>query len=246
MVARRGVPLLRADGALGAPRPCRRTTRPQPAARLAIVSACRRSWWPRGWRSWPGRRCGRRRSWTTGRCSSRPLSRAADFGIGTGLAVVAAAGVRLGRRARIARRGHRSDRPGRLVATRPFVLVGEWWHPAYALAIAVALTAIVLHDGPWPARPRGRHAGVDRRARLRDLPDPRAGHAGARQPGAAARAAARDEGSWSRPCSSPYPPCCWPGSARGPWRRPGPSGWPPSTASGNAARLLPARRRQPG
>ncbi len=30
------------------------------------------------------------------------------------------------------------------------MLVGEWWHPAYALAIAVALTSIVLHDGPWP------------------------------------------------------------------------------------------------
>ena len=38
-----------------------------------------------------------------------------------------------------------------LVSQRPFVLVGEWWHPAYALAIAVALTSIVLHDGPWPA-----------------------------------------------------------------------------------------------
>jgi len=79
-----------------------------------------------------------------------PLSRAADFGIGTALAVVAAAGVRLGRRARIAGGVIGLTALGALVATRPFVLVGEWWHPAYALAIAVALTAIVLHDGPWP------------------------------------------------------------------------------------------------
>ena len=36
----------------------------------------------------------------TGRCWFSPLSRAADFGLGTGLAVIAAAGVRLGRPAR--------------------------------------------------------------------------------------------------------------------------------------------------
>jgi peptidoglycan/LPS O-acetylase OafA/YrhL len=79
-----------------------------------------------------------------------PLSRAADFGIGTGLAVIAAAGVRLRRPARIA--GAVLGLTGLLVlvSTRPFVLVGEWWHPAYALAIGIALTAIVLHDGPWP------------------------------------------------------------------------------------------------
>ena len=80
-----------------------------------------------------------------------PLSRAADFGIGTGLAVVAAAGVRLGRPARATAAVLGIAGLGYLVSQRPFDLVGEWWHPAYALAIAVALTAIVLHDGPWPA-----------------------------------------------------------------------------------------------
>ncbi len=80
-----------------------------------------------------------------------PLSRAADFGIGTGLAVVAAAGVRLGRPARAVAAVLGAVALGYLVSQRPFVRVGEWWHPAYALAIAVALSAIVLHDGPWPA-----------------------------------------------------------------------------------------------
>jgi peptidoglycan/LPS O-acetylase OafA/YrhL len=80
-----------------------------------------------------------------------PLSRAADFGVGTGLAVVAAAGVRLGRPARAASAVVGLVALGYLVSQRPFSLVGEWWHPAYALAIAVALTSIVLHDGPWPA-----------------------------------------------------------------------------------------------
>src|SRR4029077_863724 len=76
-----------------------------------------------------------------------PLSRAADFGIGTGLAVIAAAGVRLGRPARMTAAAVGLAGLGYLVSQRPFVLVGEWWHPAYALAIAIALTAIVLHDG---------------------------------------------------------------------------------------------------
>ena len=80
-----------------------------------------------------------------------PLSRAADFGIGTGLAVIAAAGVRLGRPVRGAAAVLGLTALAFLVSQRPFVLVGEWWHPAYALAIAVGLTSIVLHDGPWPA-----------------------------------------------------------------------------------------------
>ncbi|MET0838167.1 MAG: acyltransferase [Marmoricola sp.] len=80
-----------------------------------------------------------------------PLSRAADFGVGTGLAVIAAAGVRLGRRTRAAAAVTGLVALGVLVAQRPQVLAGAWWHPAYALAIGVALTAIVLHDGPWPA-----------------------------------------------------------------------------------------------
>ncbi len=80
-----------------------------------------------------------------------PLSRAADFGVGTGLAVIVAAGVRLGRPARIASAVLGTAALVVLVAQRPFDLAGEWWHPAYALAIAVALTSIVMHDGPWPA-----------------------------------------------------------------------------------------------
>ena len=79
-----------------------------------------------------------------------PMSRAADFGIGTGLAVMAAAGVRLGGKARVATAVLGLAGLAALVATRPFELHGEWWHPAYALAIAVGLTSIVLHDGPWP------------------------------------------------------------------------------------------------
>ena len=59
------------------------------------------------------RPCGRRPSLDNWSVLFSPLSRAADFGIGTGLAVVAAAGVRLGRRARAAARGHRAGGPGR-------------------------------------------------------------------------------------------------------------------------------------
>jgi peptidoglycan/LPS O-acetylase OafA/YrhL len=80
-----------------------------------------------------------------------PLSRAADFGIGTGLAVLAASGVRLGSPARAATALLGVAALGGLIATRPHEVVGEWWHPAYALAIAIGLTALVLHDGPWPA-----------------------------------------------------------------------------------------------
>ena len=47
---------------------------------------------------------GRRRRMENWSVLFSPLSRAADFGIGTGLAVIAAAGVRLGRRTRPLRR----------------------------------------------------------------------------------------------------------------------------------------------
>jgi peptidoglycan/LPS O-acetylase OafA/YrhL len=80
-----------------------------------------------------------------------PLSRAADFGIGTGLAVLAAAGVRLPRPARATAAVVGVAGLVALVLQRPDTVTGEWWHPAYAAAIAVALAAIVLHDGPWPA-----------------------------------------------------------------------------------------------
>ncbi len=80
-----------------------------------------------------------------------PLSRASDFGIGMLLAIVVAAGVRLGRviRGTLALTG--------LVATvalmmlRPLdTVAGEWWHPLYATTITVGLASIALHDGPWP------------------------------------------------------------------------------------------------
>jgi peptidoglycan/LPS O-acetylase OafA/YrhL len=80
-----------------------------------------------------------------------PLSRAADFGVGTALAVITAAGVRLPGWARGSTAVLGLAALGGLVATRPIALIGEWWHPAYSVAIALALTAIVLHDGPWPA-----------------------------------------------------------------------------------------------
>lgn len=81
-----------------------------------------------------------------------PFSRAADFGLGMGLAVLAAAGVRLGARVRGALAVAGVAALGWLVMIRPMdTVAGEWWHPAYALAICAALAAIVLHDGPWPA-----------------------------------------------------------------------------------------------
>ncbi|GAB3791722.1 acyltransferase [Nocardioides ungokensis] len=81
-----------------------------------------------------------------------PLSRGADFGIGMGLAVLSATGLRLGRTLRGALAVLGTVALAGLVWTRPFDSpTGDWWHPAYSLAIAVAMASIVLHDGPWPA-----------------------------------------------------------------------------------------------
>ncbi len=79
-----------------------------------------------------------------------PVSRAASFGLGTALAVAVAAGVRLGATVRGVLAVVGLAGLVALVATRPLTIAGEWWHPAYALAITVAMAAIVLHDGPWP------------------------------------------------------------------------------------------------
>ncbi|WP_248579760.1 acyltransferase [Nocardioides sp. InS609-2] len=79
-----------------------------------------------------------------------PISRGASFGLGTALAVAVAAGVRLGAWARGVLAVVGLAALVALVATRPQTIAGEWWHPAYALAITVAMAAIVLHDGPWP------------------------------------------------------------------------------------------------
>ncbi|WP_051706868.1 acyltransferase family protein [Nocardioides aequoreus] len=80
-----------------------------------------------------------------------PMSRAACFGVGTGLAVLVATGVRLGSRARGALAVAGVLALVVLVLTRPHgTVMTEWWNPLYALAVAVALASIVLHDGPWP------------------------------------------------------------------------------------------------
>ncbi len=78
-------------------------------------------------------------------------SRGVDFALGMGLAVLVAAGVRLGRGARLA-----LDVAGllalvALVLTRPIDVpaLSEWWHPLYSAAVAVLLGGVVLHEGPW-------------------------------------------------------------------------------------------------
>jgi peptidoglycan/LPS O-acetylase OafA/YrhL len=79
-----------------------------------------------------------------------PLSRGADFGVGMLLAVLVAAGVRLRLGARAALGVTGVVGLAVLVLARPFgTTAGEWWHPLYAVGVAVALGGIVLHDGPW-------------------------------------------------------------------------------------------------
>lgn len=81
-----------------------------------------------------------------------PLSRAADFGIGMLLAVLVTVGVRLGTAWRRALAVLGLGATVALVIVRPVdAVVGEWWHPLYALTIATGLASVVLHDGPWPA-----------------------------------------------------------------------------------------------
>ena len=79
-----------------------------------------------------------------------PLSRAADFGLGMGLALLSAAGVRLGGRVRAGLAVSGLAALVALVLVRPESVIGAWWHPAYALALTIGLASIVLHDGPWP------------------------------------------------------------------------------------------------
>lgn len=79
-----------------------------------------------------------------------PLSRAADFGIGMGLGVLSAAGVRGGPALRGLLASSGAVALLVLVLLRPGLPAGVWWHPAYSIAIALALSSIVLHDGPWP------------------------------------------------------------------------------------------------
>jgi peptidoglycan/LPS O-acetylase OafA/YrhL len=79
-----------------------------------------------------------------------PLSRASDFGLGMGLAVVSAAGVRFGAPLRAGAAVAGTTALAVLVMQRPLSITQEWWHPMFAAAITLGLTAIVLHDGPWP------------------------------------------------------------------------------------------------
>jgi peptidoglycan/LPS O-acetylase OafA/YrhL len=80
-----------------------------------------------------------------------PMAKAADFGIGMALAVLSSSGVRLARLPRLAAALLGTGALAVLVLNRPETPLGAWWSPAYALAIAVGLAGIVLHDGPWPA-----------------------------------------------------------------------------------------------
>ncbi|MGL5865760.1 MAG: acyltransferase family protein [Dermatophilaceae bacterium] len=80
-----------------------------------------------------------------------PLSRAADFGIGMGLGVLVAAGVRVGPTVRGLLATSGIVGLGALVLLRPELPLSAWWPVGYAAAVAVALGSIVLHNGPWPA-----------------------------------------------------------------------------------------------
>lgn len=78
-------------------------------------------------------------------------SRGVDFALGMGLAVLVAAGVRLGRGARSALGLGGLLGLAALVMARPVDVptLSEWWHPLYAAAVAVLLAGVVLHEGPW-------------------------------------------------------------------------------------------------
>lgn len=86
-----------------------------------------------------------------------PLSRAADFGLGTGLAVLVAAGLRAGPRVRAGLAVGGTGALLALILSRDeAAITTEWWHPAFSLAIVVALASVVLTDGPWPRWMEGR------------------------------------------------------------------------------------------
>lgn len=81
-----------------------------------------------------------------------PLSRAGSLACGMLLAVAAAAGVRLGALPRRLLALVGIAALAALVLGRPDDTTSHWWPLLYAVALAVALAAVVLHDGPW-ARP---------------------------------------------------------------------------------------------
>lgn len=80
-----------------------------------------------------------------------PLGKTTNFGVGMVLAVITVAGVRLSRPVRAACAIISTGALVVLVIERPIDrLQQEWWHPAFALVLAVFMASIVLHDGPWP------------------------------------------------------------------------------------------------
>lgn len=80
-----------------------------------------------------------------------PLGKATNFGIGMVLAVLTVAGMRLSRPVRGALAILSTGAALVLVLERPIDrLTQEWWHPAFALVLALFMASIVLHDGPWP------------------------------------------------------------------------------------------------
>ena len=206
-----------ADGAVRPARPSGGTPRRSRAARVAAVAAL-----PRPARGRRDRLPGLERStWRSPPHEDwsawfSPLSRAADFGLGTGLAV--------------ARRDRRPARP--VDARRPrrhrHRRAGRCWSPP-GRSRSSASGGTRRTPRPWrrPGRRRAPRravaagpgvaaAGRARRARLRGLPDPRAGDAvpGSRRRCCPRRAPVRS--SWSLPRWSRCRPSRSPGSARGP------------------------------
>ena len=192
VVTRSRVPLLRADGAVGAAGARRSSTYDDPAGQARRRT--RTSHAPDGHRRHlPA--LGHRRRVTPARPNwsvwFSPMSRAADFGIGAALAVISAAGVRLGRGARVTAGLVGIASLAVLVMNRPDVGVRR-----------LVGTRLRAGDRGRPVRDRAARRSVaccvqlaptrvDRWARLRHLPDSRAGHA---DPGPRRRAALRAPG----------------------------------------------------
>ncbi|MET0928400.1 MAG: acyltransferase [Aeromicrobium sp.] len=93
-----------------------------------------------------------------------PLAKGADFALGMTLAVVVASGTTIGNAARRVLGVVSISALVALVLVRPLDgPVSNWWHPLFALAIAVGLASIVLNEGQpaWMSwRPLGWIGGL--------------------------------------------------------------------------------------
>lgn len=78
-----------------------------------------------------------------------PASRAASFAVGMLLAVLSARGVALPTVPRRLAAAAGLSSLLALVVARPETTVLHWWPTLYAVALGVALSAIVLHEGEW-------------------------------------------------------------------------------------------------